>query len=275
MRTVHNANISQFIAVFVTVMIEALLAFFSGWTLYDVFRPWGQVPAVIVGVGVGVVFFALYLYVFIFREYAREAIKVFAVGRGFDPKGLLTWAFILVFLCLAMDTFFNTDRVLVLGFLDFRQAVMIWAGVEILAIIPLPLGKVVHAHVNTINLPQARAAHIANIVDGKLTQKVAKGVKGMSAGDLLRLKAGDAAPLDKLVDEETTRARQAEEKRRAEAEIARAREAAARQKEMEEGKPSPLESLLTTLGIRQASEMPQASYPQPQETAQQNGSAQK
>lgn len=199
MSGLHSARISQIIAVLVTFLIEVFFAFLGGWTLYDVFKSWGTVPSMVIGGLGGVVLLLVYLYVFILREYAVDAVKVFSPARNEDPSGRLRWASFLVGVCLLMDTFFNIDRMLGLP-IGLASKICIAIALELFIFVPLALGKLAHAHINTYS-PEARMqTKLVNMVDSRLYASLQKELPNLSVADLLALKAGDTSPLQRRVE---------------------------------------------------------------------------
>lgn len=195
MNAIHNAKSSQFIAVAVTVILEILFAFLGGWTLYDTFASWGDIPAIIIGSLVGLTLLLLYLYVFIFREYALDAVKVFSAKRGEHPGSRLMWAGFLAFACITMDSFFNANRMLTLPSVSPASKICMWVGLQMLVFIPFALGKVVHAHINTVNVAASRQHAIANKLNSHLYNRIEEVLPTLDAPALLALKAGDMSAL--------------------------------------------------------------------------------
>ena len=194
MQAVHNASSSQIVAVLLTLILETLFAFLGGWTLYDTFESWGFFPALIIGGLVGATLFLLYLYVFIFREYALDAVAVFSARRH-ENGSRASWASFLALACILMDSFFNADRMVNLPHLTVASKLFIWLGLQILVFVPFALGKIVHAHINTIDLTAQRTIQISQDVDKELLDRLATLLPTLNAVELLALKQGDTTPI--------------------------------------------------------------------------------
>lgn len=191
----HNAKASRFIAATLTIIIEALFAFLGGWVIQSMFSSWGLIPSIIAGAGTGVTLFLLYLYCFIFREYAIEAVKVFSYKRGESARRRLGWAAFIAVACILMDSCFNADRILTLPNIELASRLFLWAGLQMFILIPFGLGKLVHAHVNTVDPVAARQQQFVTGVDMAIMSKIEEVIPTLNAHDLIKIKSGDYAPL--------------------------------------------------------------------------------
>lgn len=196
MQVVHNTKNSQHLAVAVTIILEVLFAFLGAWTLYDVFISWGLVPAVIIGGLAGLTLFLLYLYVFIYREYAIDAVKLFSAKRGDEPGSRLAWAAFLSFACILMDSAFNANRMIGLPISDGWAKFFIWAGLQIMVFVPFALGKMVHAHVNVVDVAASRQSRILDLVDDNLYKALESILPTLNASEILQLKQGNIQVLE-------------------------------------------------------------------------------
>lgn len=191
----HNQKNSQRLAVSITLILEVLFAFLGGWTLYDVFTSWGLIPAIIIGALAGITLLLLYLYVFIYQEYAIEAVKVFSFRRNESPDARLAWGLFLVVICVAMDSFFNANRMIGLPLDNPIGKAFIWLALQCLVFVPLALGKLVHAHVNVVDPTADRNQRLATTVDEHLFNALNTILPTLNASELLALKAGNLQPL--------------------------------------------------------------------------------
>ncbi|MGH2478803.1 MAG: hypothetical protein ACRDHW_04005 [Ktedonobacteraceae bacterium] len=196
MQLIHNQKNSQALAVAVTIILEVLFAFLGGWTLYDVFGAWGLIPAIIIGALTGVTLFLLYLYVFIYREYAIDAVRLFSAKRGADPASRLAWAGFLSFACILMDSFFNANRMIGLPITDGLAKLFIWAGLQVMVFVPFALGKMVHAHINVVDVQTSRQGRMIDLVDDQLYKALEQVLPSLNASEMLRLKQGDIQVLE-------------------------------------------------------------------------------
>ncbi len=196
----HNTTASQFVGVSLSVIVELFFSFLAGWAMYDEFKWWGFVPAIIVGVLAGAVFFLLGFYVFILREYAVEANKIFARLRG-ESADRVGWATFLVVLVMLIESFINANRMIVLPIPDQGAKVFLWLCFQGLVFVPFALGKLVHGHVNARD-PQIEERAFYNELDTTFYTKVRGSLADMSLAEIAQLRQGNTAPLHTRIVEE-------------------------------------------------------------------------
>lgn len=201
----HSAKISQFVAIAVTVVIELLFSFLGSWTLYDVFTPWGQGPAVIIALLFGSTLFLLYMYCYIFREYAIEGVREYNRLHGRRLKDRLMWATILAWSCVVIDTAFNIDRLLALPGLSLSSRLLLGAGLQILVLVPFALGALVHAHVNSRTARQMNVDRFAAKLDTEVFDRLNEILPMLTTSEIISVRNGDMLPIQKKLAAQTAR----------------------------------------------------------------------
>lgn len=194
MNKAHNAQLAQVVGVTLTFIIETFFSFLAGWAMYDEFSVWGFLPSIVIGVLAGLVFLLLGLYVFILREYAIDANKLFARLRREHEWKRLAWAFFLVALVVAIESFINANRMSVLPLANEGAKVFLWLMFQALVFVPLALGKLVHGHINATD-PALEERKFYTMLDTAFYTGVQKQLSGMGLGEIAQLRQGNTHPI--------------------------------------------------------------------------------
>lgn len=133
---------------------------------------------------------------FIYREYAIDAAKLFSAKRGEDATGRLAWAAFLSLSCVLMDSAFNANRMVGLPISSGAAKFFIWVGLQIMVFVPFALGKLVHAHVNVVDVQASRQSRMIDLVDDQLYKALEEILPTLNAAEMLQLKSGNLQVLE-------------------------------------------------------------------------------